>query len=208
MDNYQLSRDRAQQYFLNFDQEIPIKTWKLKHDRDTLFVPFFCREYAVCRKTGCVHRDDGTEAGFEEVLSIFDLLCHQGTNKTLSGRWAPVNSLDGMGATAGVGTAFHTGVSAIFDKAPAAFCAACEALGGFPVKMGDIGYQFPVFGPLSVILKFYNSDEDFPASCTLLWDANTLQFLFYETTFYIAGFLLHSIAEKMRTASMPCRGGS
>ena len=198
MDNYQLSRDRAQQYFLNFDQDFLIRTWDLRHDDQHLYVPFFRREYAVCRKTGSVYRDDGTEAGFEEVLSIFDLLCHEGKHKTLSGRWAPVNSLDGMGATAGVGTAFHTGISAVFDKNPVAFCAACEALGGIPVKMGDIGYQFPVFGPLSVILKFYHSDEDFPASATILWDANTLQFLFYETTFYIAGFLLHTIAETMR----------
>ena len=198
MDNYLLSRDRAQQYFLNFDQEMLVKIWKLRHDGSTLFVPFFGREYAVCRKTGRVFREDGSEAGFEETLSIFDLLCHEGSSKTLSGRWAPVNSLDGMGATAGVGTAFHTGISAVFDKDPAAFRAACEALGGIPVRMGDIGYQFPVFGPLSVILKFYHSDEDFPASCTLLWDANTLQFLFYETTFYIAGFLLHTLAGAMQ----------
>lgn len=198
MDNYRLSRDRAQQYFLNFDQDFLIRTWDLRHDDQYLYVPFFRREYTVCRQTGSVRRDDGTEAGFEEVLSIFDLLCHEGTNKTLTGRWAPVNSLDGMGATAGVGTAFHTGISAIFDKNPVAFCAACEALGGVPVDMGDIGYQFPVFGPLSVILKFYHSDEDFPASATILWDANTLQFLFYETTFYIAGFLLHTIAETIR----------
>ena len=93
----------------------------------------------------------------------------------------------------------HRGLhGAVPENSLAAFCAACEALGGIPVKMGDIGYQFPVFGPLSVILKFYHSDEDFPASCTLLWDANTLQFLFYETTFYIAGFLLKSIAEHIK----------
>ena len=198
MDNYQLSRDRAQQYFLNFDQDLLIRNWNLRHDARHLYVPFFSREYTICRKTGSVHRDDGTEAGFEEVLSIFDLLCHEGANKSVTGRWAPVNSLDGMGATAGVGTAFHTGISAVFDKDPAAFSAACEALGGVPVDMGDIGYRFPLFGPLSVILKFYRSDEDFPASCTLLWDANTLQFLFYETTFYIAGFLLKSITEHIK----------
>ena len=199
MDNYQLSRDRAQQYFLNFDQEALIRTWNLKHDAKALYVPFFGREYTLCRKSGRIYRHDGTEAGFEEVLSIFDLLCHHGADKTLSGRWAPVNSLDGMGTTAGVGTAFHTGISAIFDKNPAAFCAACEALGGTPVAMGDLGYQFHVFGPLCVILKFYHSDEDFPASCTILWDANTLQFLFYETTFYIAGFLLRTIADAMQS---------
>ena len=199
MDNYQLSRDRAQQYFLNFDQDFLIRTWDLRHDARHLYVPFFSREYTVCRQTGSVHRDDGTEAGFEEVLSIFDLLCHEGANKTLSGRWAPVNSLDGMQATAGVGTDFHEAHSAVFDRNPDAFRAACEALGGTPVAMGDIGYRFPLFGPLSLILKFYHSDEDFPAATTLLWDAATLEFIFYETTFYIAGFLLHTLAQQTQS---------
>ena len=116
MDNYQLSRDRAQRYFLNFDQEALIRTWDLTHTKDILYISFLGREYAISRKNGGICRDDGTEAGFEEVLSIFDLLCHEGTDKALSGRWAPVNSLDGMQTTAGVGTAFHTGIAAIFDN--------------------------------------------------------------------------------------------
>ena len=197
MDNYRLSRDRAQAYFLNFDQESLIHIWHLKHDGDTLYVPFLHLEYRVCRKTGQVLRPDGTEAGYSEVLSIFDLLCHQGENKSLSGRWAPVNSLDGLRGTADVGTDFYESVSTVFDRDPDAFRAACEALGGAAVAFGDIGYRFSVFGDFSVILKFYHSDEEFPAATTLLWDANTLQFIFYETVFYIAGFLLHTIADAM-----------
>lgn len=197
MDNYQISRDRAQAYFLNFDQQKLISFWKLRCDDAFLFVDFFSQEYRINRCTGQVLRFDGTEAGFEEVLSIFDFLCHEGEHKTLSGRWAPVNSLEGLGAAAGVGTNFHGKIANRFDKDPQAFRAACEAMGGEAVAMGDIGYRFPVFGDFSLILKFYHSDEDFPASATILWDANTLQFLFYETTFYIAGFLLKSIAEHM-----------
>ena len=54
--------------------------------------------------------------------------------------------------------------------------AACRALGGIPVNMGDIGFSLPVFDKMQVILKFYHSDEEFPASITLLWDENTLSF--------------------------------
>ena len=71
------------------------------------------------------------------------------------------------------------------------------------MNMGDIGYQFSVFGQLQLILKFYHSDEDFPASVTLLWDKNTLQYIFYETTFYIAGFLLQKIQEYMGNPIRP-----
>ena len=198
MDNYQISRDRAQSYFLNYDQQKLISFWDLPHDDTWLYVRFLGQDYRIGRQEGRVLHTDGREAGFNEVLSIFDFLCHEGEHKALCGSWAPVNSLKGLGAAAGVGTDFHEGIASVFDKNPVRFRAACEAMGGKPVAMGDIGYRFPVFGDFSLILKFYHSDEDFPASATILWDANTLQFLFYETTFYIAGFLLRALLAHMQ----------
>ena len=199
MDNYERSRLRAEAYFLNFDQAEIIRRWDLRHNEDFLYVDFLGRTYAICRRTGGVTRLwDQQEAGFEEALSIFDLLCHEGDHKHTAGTFAPVNSLKGRPVTAGVETSFHSKTAARFDSDPDAFVRACLALGGKPVEMGDMGFQFPVFGPLSVILKFYHSDEDFPAALTCLWDANTLQFLFYETVFYAAGFLLSAIVDQMQ----------
>jgi len=198
MDNYERSRLRAEAYFLNFDQAAIIRQWDLRHDEKNLYVEFFGRPYAVCRRTGAITRLwDGSLAAFEEVLSIFDLLCHEGQNKCPDGTFAPVNSLKGRPVTAGVETNFYNKTAARFDADPEGFAKACLALGGKPVAMGDLGFQIPVFGPLSVILKFYHSDEDFPAALTCLWDANTLQYIFYETVFYIAGFLLQSLSENM-----------
>lgn len=201
MDNYQISRDRAQAYFLGFDQSAIIRAWGLEHDEDNLYVTFLGRKYAVSRGTGAVTRLwSGEQAGHGEVLSVFDLLCHAGDHKILSGVYAPVNSLKGR-PPMGVGTDFHTGIASRFDADPEAFRRACLALGGSPVDMGDLGFRFPVFGGLSVILKFYRADEDFPASLTLLWDENTLQFVFYETVFYMAGCLLGAIEEKCNAQS-------
>ena len=196
-DNYRISRDRAQAYFLNFDQQTLIDVWQLAHDANYLSVEFLGKPYRICRKTGAVIRSDGSEAGFEEALSIFDLLCHEGTEKFLTGHFAPVNSLKGCPAVT-VGTDFHSETANRIDRSPDAFRAACLALGGTPVKIGDMGFSFPVFAGLTVQLKFYHADEDFPASLVLLWDENTLQFIYYETVFYIAGFLLRSILEQMR----------
>ena len=81
------------------------------------------------------------------------------------------------------------------------FRKACMALGGTPVAMGDLGFVFPLFSDLTLILKFYRADEDFPAAVTLLWDENTLQYIFYETAFYIAGHLLSTITEEMDALS-------
>lgn len=199
MNNYEVSRDRAQQYFLGFDQDAIIRDWNLAFDADWLYVDFLGQPYRICRKDGCIFRcADSSQAGFNEVLSIYDLLCHEGSEKFTSGTFAPVNSLKHRPRALGVGTSFHTETAARFDKDPENFQKACEALGGHPVSAGDIGFRFPVFGPLDVIVKFYRADEDFPASLTLLWDDETLRFLYYETVFYIAGFLLSQIEEQMQ----------
>lgn len=197
MDNYQISRDRAQAYFLGFDQEKLIRDGDLQYDAQRIYTNFFGRPYAIDRQSGVVTRlFDGAQAGYEEVMTIFDLLCHKGEHKILSGKLAPVNSLKGA-AAAGVDTNFYGDIATRFDKNPETFAAACRKLGGQEVAMGDMGFRFPVFGGLDVILKFYRSDEEFPAGLTLLWDENTLQFMFYETVFYAAGFLLHAIEQMM-----------
>lgn len=196
--NYELSRDRAQAWFLRFDQQTLIRNWGLRHDAAYLYVTFLGKPYAIRRCDGVVtHVGDGTQAQFEEVLSIFDLLCHEGENKQLSAKFAPVNSLKGRPPTAGVDTNFYSKTAATFDREPELFRRACLAVGGVPVDMGDIGFRFPIFDSMTAILKFYRSDEDFPAGITLLWDENTLQYMFYETVFYVAGALLAQITEQM-----------
>lgn len=203
MDNYILSRNRAQKYFLNFDQEKIIHDWNLKYDHDYLYVDFLIYPYRIHRQTGAVEKSYDNfqtiwEANFNEVLSIFDLLCHEGNNKKLSGIWAGINNLKGRPNAIGVGTDFHSEISKIFDSDIPNFKKACESLGGIAVPFGDIGYKIPIFGDFSIILKFYYSDDEFPAQTTILWDENTLAFIFYETAFYIAGFVLNKIAEIMK----------
>lgn len=201
MDNYERSRDRAQAYFLGFDRDAMIRNWNLRADSKTIYVDFLGRPYGIDRVSGAVTRLwNGQQANHSEVLSIFDLLCHESRQKQLSGQFAPVNSLNGCPKGAGVGTDFHSGIASFYDQDVQRFCAACTTLGGKPMKIADLAFEFPVFQDITVVLKFYHGDEDFPASVTLLWDANMLQFVFYETVFYIAGFLLRSIAEEMKRA--------
>lgn len=195
MNNYELSRDRAQSYFLRFDQQKLIEKWKLKCDEALIYIQFLGEDYTLCRQNGVVSRN-GQVAGFEETLSIFDLLCHQG-QKPLTGVYAPVNSLKGRPAGAGVNTDFTSKTATYFDQHFAQFCKSCEALGGTPVSMGDVAYRFAVFEQLTLILKFYRADEDFPASLVILWEDETLSYLLYETVFYVQGYLLSRIVKKM-----------
>ena len=58
MDNYELSRNRAQQYFLGFDQEKILRSWPLRHDEafiyldspETVTVSALCGEITDPRK--------------------------------------------------------------------------------------------------------------------------------------------------------------
>ncbi|MBE6983918.1 MAG: DUF3786 domain-containing protein [Ruminococcaceae bacterium] len=200
MDNYQIARDRAQEYFLQFDQDRIICRWNLRHNENYLFTEFIGRPYRICRQTGQVDRlIDGKQAGFSEVLSIFDQLCYEGKDRFLTGRYAPVNSLRGRPPAAGVGTDLYTKTADFFGRNEASFCKACIALGGVPVAMGDLGFRLPLFGEMDVILKFYRSDDEFPATVTFLYDENTLSFMRYETVFYVAGFILEAICEMMNS---------
>ncbi len=198
MDNYEKSKIRAQQYFLNFDQESLAKYWKLQMDEESIYVVFFRKKYAIARATGAVVRvEDGATAGYEEVLSILDLLCHEGTGKKISGKLAPVNSLKGAPRMGGVTTDFHAAQAARFDREPQLLRKACLAMGGQEIPAGDVGFRFSVFRNLTVTLKFYHGDADFPPSVTLLWDENMLSFVYYETVFYIGGFLISQLCRKM-----------
>lgn len=202
-DNYEIQKEAAQKYFLNFDQQSIIDIFHLQNDTQYLYVSFFETPYRINRKNGAIEKSTdhfvtASAAGFQEVLSIFDLLCHSRKRFQPSGNWAPVNSLKGRPRTIGVGTGLYESSSRIFDADTAKFRAACEKSGGTPEKFGDIGYRFRVFDSMSVILKFYQSDEEFPAQATILWDENTLDSIYYETAFYIAGFLLHTLEELCR----------
>lgn len=205
MDNYEKAKKQAEKYFLTQDQEAIFRRCPFSYDGDFIFVPFLGADYRICRKTGKVEKSgDGfasvREAGFEEALSIFDFLCFEEENKRLSGKWAPVDSLKGRPVTLASMPGFYSGISRLFDQDHAAFHRACQALKGRKVPMGDIGYEIPVFPDFSVIIKFYAADEDFPAQTVILWDENTLSFLRYETTFYIASHLLKCLAERIKTA--------
>ncbi len=196
--NYLIRRDAAKERFLLFDQEEIIEKWNLLADQTYLYVTFVNEEYRIHRESGTVEKGFKEpaglqEAGFEEVLSIFDLLCHGKTKARISGNWAPVNSLKGCPPSAGVPEQNGGRFADLFDREPEKFRTVCEKMGGCPVDMGDVGYEFPVFADLKVRLKLYRRDEEFPAQAVFLWDMNTLEYMYYETTYYVKNWLIQNI---------------
>ena len=87
-----------------------------------------------------------------------------------------------------------TGRAAAFAGRTEALAAACEKMGGEKAGAGDVSYNLPVFQALKLRLSFWDADDEFPASLSLLWDENVLDFMRYETTFYAAGYLLDRLS--------------
>lgn len=197
--NYLIRREEAKKRFLTFDQERLIEKWQLRQDGKYIYVNFLTEEYQIDRTSGDVENLAlGQQAGFEEVLSIFDLLCHTESRPTAKESFAPVNSLDGKPRAAAVDTeGTFEKYAKQFGRSVPELRAACEKMGGTAVHLGDVGYEFSVFADLKLRLKFYEADDEFPAQLLLLWNSNALDYLFYETAFYVMTYLLDRIAAAM-----------
>ena len=59
-----------------------------------------------------------------------------------------------------------------FGTRAAAFRAACEKLGGEPVKHGDAGYRFRLVGDFHMQLLVWEGDEEFPPNAQVLYSEN------------------------------------
>ena len=139
----------------------------------------------------------GHEADFNVSLSIYDVLCGSHPNRTLSGQFAPINSVASNYHTKDLGGSVFGNCPAYFSEYPEKLEEALIALGGVKEGKGDIAYRINTFPFLPIRVQFWEADEDFSASLQILWDTNTLQYLRYETTYYVAGHLLHRLRELM-----------
>ncbi len=209
MNNYEIAKEKIQPEFLKYDQEAMIRRFRLAHDDAYLYLEFCGTTFRICRSTGAVEKPAGpggtfaagaVPADFTEALSLYDMLCWSRPDASLSGRWCQVNRLPGVGQNQGLGDRLTDGEEQEIDQHPEAFRRACRELGGTEIPLGDLGYQIPVFPFFPVQLRFYHGDEEFPAQLTVLFDENTLQFMHYETTYYVRGCLLRAILQKMREA--------
>lgn len=201
--NYELMKKQMQSHFLEFDQEKMIRKFGLEHDGDYLYLNFVGRKHRVNRHSGLVEWsengfEDSFEADYNGAMSVYDVLCCSKDGCILSGEFVSVNNLPGIVAGARSGSGMFDGSTAYFDGKTEALSRACERLGGTPSGQGDVGFELKVFDFLPVIFRFWESDDEFPPSLSLLWDRNLLSFIHYETSYFIAGHLMSRLKELMQ----------
>ena len=191
--NYAQMMEDSRKLFLKYDQGSMIRKYHLENDENYLFIRFMNREYEIARKSGVITRRESSErAGHSETMSIYDMLCYSEKLPELpplTGQW---ESLYGLGGIIGAGHTqrLMTGrVLEPFSGKTAEMCRACEEMGGKKQKGADVSYILPVFDFFPFWFEFWDGDEEFPPNIQFLWDKNSLQFMHYETLWYIVDFV-------------------
>ncbi len=197
MDNYAMAQKAAEKHFCTYDMtKIAEKPCVFLENGDICTV-FLGDPVRVDAATGEVSVA-GKAADFCQALTIFDWLCDRKETARAAFTFCPVSSLPAVLSSGGGGLVMNPSALADkIDKDPQKFLEICEAMGGVKTGAGDIGFRMTVFPDLPMELKFYFSDEEFPASLTFLWDKNILDFIRYETVYYLAGCLLRRLQRMM-----------
>lgn len=214
--NYEIAKVQAQKMFLNYDQEKVIKKLNLLHDESYIYFSFVSKQYRISRKTGeIVWSDDDFvschEADFNEVLTIFDIICYSKEDAHIRGIFVNMKSLSSIqgSSSALVGGGLFQKYSECFDHKEEALCVACERLNGVKAMKGDVAYILPLFEiakvnsdctkeVMSMKIQFWNSDDEFPASLELFLDKNILEYMRYETVWYAVSHVLEQIYHNMQ----------
>ena len=200
MNNYALMLAAARQHFLEYDIHRLSRRSGVT-DLGTCLHTRFCGEEVLVEKTTGNVTVGGREANFVEGLSIYDWLCDRRPDAVAAEVFCTVSSLPGV-LVGGSGLMMRASrLANMIDKAPKTFEKCCQILGATPVPYGDLGVRLEIFPDLPMVLKFYFSDEEFSPELTFLWDRNTLQFVRYETVYYIAGCLENRLLQLMQQMS-------
>ena len=200
MNNYEIQVMQAKKRFLTYNQQELIDRCRLRFDEAYLYTKLLTEDYRICRASGDMERRhcgswvDGNH--FHEVMTILDWLCDSRGDRYITGRWVNVITH---------GHYFHGNLqedvsnpyAELFDKEPAAFAAACEAMNGEKIPGPDVGYAIELIDGLRIFVQLWHGDKEFPPRLRCLWDENTNRYIRYETTWYAVALLMERIRENM-----------
>lgn len=198
--NYDITRDKMEKAFTQYDQEEMIRKFRLCHTEEYLFITFIGERYRIDRFSGKVERcSEGeavyTHAGFNESMTIFDVLCCSKPDCRLSGEYTTVTNLPRIAKTAAPGMGMYANIARMFTNRSDVLRQACERLHGTEQKIGDVAYCIPIFEFMSIMLQFWDADDEFDACLKIMWDKNVLDFMHYESTFYALGHFFKRLTE-------------
>ena len=195
--NYEKMQDEMAEVFLEYEQGEMIRRFGLEWDEDALYIVFVGKRYRVDRRMGEVRRESGEKAGYNEAMTIYDVLCYSRKDCSVAHEWVNVGSLSKVqGGSLAKGSHFFQNAGDFFDGKAKELAEACERFHGKKLPKGDVAYELELFPFLPVTIRFWESDEDFPATLQILVDRNILDFMHYETVMFALTHLLERLREE------------
>lgn len=200
--NYENMRDQMRGEFIKYNQTKMIRKFSLKNDEYYLYLDFVLRHYRINRSSGVVewsedHFENCVEADYNESMTIYDVLCYSKDNCSLSGNYCPVNMLKGIVKSAAPGGNMFQKSADSFNGKLKELKAACSILGEKADMKGDVAAKLYPFSFLPIILQYWEADDEFPANLKFMFDENIMEYMHYETIFFMMGHIVGRIKEIM-----------
>lgn len=196
VNNYAVMVERARRLFLTHDQAAMCARLGITPTDEAIPVRFLGTMHRVRRGDGAVLDARGERASFNAAMAIYDALARSNA-PALSGELVPTAALHGIRGAHAVHEDLNAPAAQRFAGHADALRRALLARGGRPGPGGDVSYLIDVFDFFPVCVRFWDADDEFPASLQFLWDANALDFLYYETLWYVMDELIGQLQNEI-----------
>ena len=191
--NYEIQAAQARALFCARDLDAVAREHGLRQEGQWLHLRLLGEPYRVSRRNGRIERGENglwlPADGFDETLTIFDLLCDAKPGRHAAGTWKTTLDFGGQVHRGLLENEKPDALELLYDKDPARLRAACETLGGEALPGADVSYALPFFEDLRIAVQFWHGDEEFSPRLRFLWDAAADQYLRYETMYYALALL-------------------
>ena len=139
------------------------------------------------------------EAGHDETMTIYDVLCYADDACHLSHEFVNISSLSSVRTgNLSQNSGFFQNTAEFFNGKTAELRNACITLSGKELGKGDVAFGLKLFPFLPIIIRFWEADDEFPASLQILADRNILDYMHYETLMFALTHLFSRLKEEMR----------
>ncbi len=206
--NYAAQAQTARELFMALDQEQITAKLNLQYDEQYIYLPVLdecCRisrvegDIEICPLASFLQEKETiwhSCRSFETVMTVYDVLGYSKTGAHLAGDFCPVTALQVTGVPSP--DKLYKSYYQEFAGKTAQLRHACESVGGEKLAVpasADVNYRLDLFPFLPMVFQFWDADDEFPPQVSLLWDRNILQFLHFETIYYV----MHHVLERMKT---------
>ncbi len=191
--------EKTYQYYLSqfdsLDLESLVTKLGVHPDKDGIVVPLFKRPYRVSAKG--VTDPSGNRPALYVSIILFKYLYMCPDAPPQQREWASYRDLKDSGP---LGTYFANDIerpiAEHFSGKPREMEKVSKKLGGYPADLEsayDLAIQFDALPRLPIVMLFNDADDEFPAACSLLFEACAETYLDPECLAMVAGFLVQDL---------------